>query len=71
MDEIYALVFIIFLLIYAYAIMEPANSKVCDGGANSITNNCLDSSGATNQYTIPNQVTSDYYDRQYEILRRI
>jgi len=56
MDKYYVLLFIIFLIIYSYAIMEPTNSRIYDSGTNVIVNN------------YPR--TSSYYDDQYEILRR-
>ena len=56
MNKYYVLIFIIFLIIYSYAIMEPTNSRTYNSGTNVVVNNYPQ--------------TSSYYDDQYEILRR-
>lgn len=39
MNNYYVLIFIIFLIIYSYAIMEPANSRIYNSGTNVVANN--------------------------------
>lgn len=64
MNKYFIFLFIIFLIVYSYAIMEPTGSRTYISSISPISPSVV-----VNNYPYDPQ-TANYYDRQYEILRQ-